>query len=313
MFAQFSYRIIHNLFYFLLVIAISHNLGVISLGHYTFALAYAGITYLCFSFGLTELLVKDLSRNPQKIVDIVGTVLPFRLFSWLIGFSLMMILALIIIEDRVIIIIIFVVGIQLTIDSLDGALLIGFWAKEDFHIEAYTQIISVVIGLPFAIFLVLKGHGIFMALLAALAGQIVGFAVSIWFFIRRIGLPKISIDLPLWISLIRKGVPFYLSNIILLAILQLDMVMIGMMTDAKTTGLFGVPFTIVKNLSILAFYLLNVLYPGLSLLWSNDKIKFFSFAKTIIIVTSFFGILSSGILFMFSRPLSKANTLLNLA
>ena len=80
--------IIQNIISYLIIILISRYLGAEGLGQYSFIFAFVGIFFIFSDFGLSQLLIKDLSKDESKIDKYISNILSLKIFLLLLCFGL---------------------------------------------------------------------------------------------------------------------------------------------------------------------------------------------------------------------------------
>lgn len=294
-----------RLFYFALVMVLSRKLGVEGIAQYAFAFSFPALVFLFLEMGLSDLIVRNLSRKRKECLHYVGTILSMRLAFGLMALPIIVALLSLLNVQESLIPLVLVVSANLLIAYLDTAFRAGFWGREEPHLGALAEFVVDCTGVSFAVIVVLRGHSVLASLLCLLVGRCVGFLVSAGLFFSRVGLPRLSVDFPLWKSLLRDAFPFLVNGIMLTALLKLDIVMVGLLTDTVTLGIFSAAFLILRNLVELIQYQAYVFYPRLSLLWETEKDKFSSLLARGLAAIAALSVLLSLALMLLAAPLMR--------
>jgi len=260
--------------YLLLVMAISRRHGVVGLGQYVFAFSFASLVFLFFRFGLDDFMIRELSRSPNKILTSVGALLSLRFLSGLLAYIFLIALAVVLPLDDSTFPLILSAGVFFYINYFDSSFLIGFWSREEIHYDALISLVRDIIGVLLALIFVWADFGLVSVFLALAFGVITGLLVTVVLFVKKIGVPQISLNLPLWLSFIRHATPFLVNSVMIVALLQLDMVMVVALTDTYTAGIVAAAFTILKTLVLIVSVMAMAFYPRLSTLWTTNRIEF---------------------------------------
>lgn len=263
-----------KLLYVVLIAALSRKLGVVGVAHYAFAFSFPALVFLFFDFGISELVVRDLARKIDHSRRYIGMLLPLRFALWGGGFLSTLGLIVLVHVDAELVPLIILVALIVLLNYLTSTFGMGFWSSEDIHLQALVEAVSDTTGIMLALGLLLSGRGLLWILFALLVGRVVGFLFGAWLFIRRVGMPELSIDVQFWKSLIRDAVPFMINSVLLTALFRLDVVMVGLLVDDKALGLFSSAFLVMKSLIFFIQYQAYVFYPRLSILWEQDRRRF---------------------------------------
>lgn len=272
--ALLGYRVIDTLLYIALIIMLSRSLGVAAVGSYAFSLAVPGLVFLLFGLGISSLVSRDIARETSDARASAGALLPLQALTGIAAFAVTALATLLMKPDSLPLVLI--ASLSFLISHVSQVFTMGFWGREEMHYIAAGGLVSTLITIPLALYAMTSGRGltgVFLALLLGSAGQ----AVFSWLlFVRSYGTPRLRIESALWRHVALGGLPFLVKDVLLLALLKLDMVMVGSMLDSHTTGLFGAAFTILKNLLISAGLWGDTLYPRLSRLWKDNRAGFFA-------------------------------------
>lgn len=269
-----GYRVIDTLLYLALIIVLSRSLGVAAVGRYTFALAVPGLVFLLSGLGISQLVACEIATSSSDARASVGALLPLYALTGAMAFAVAALAAFLLGPGTLHLVLI--ASLSFLIGHLSQVFAMGFWGREEMHYIAAGGLVSTLITVPLAFHSIMSGRGltgVFLALLLGSAGQA---AFSWLLFVRRFGAPLLRLDSALWKRVALGSLPFLVKDVLLLALLRLDMIMVGSMLDSLTAGLFGAAFTVLKNLLISAGLLGDTLYPRLSRLWKENRPGFFS-------------------------------------
>ncbi len=299
--ALLSYRVIDTLLYLALIIVLSRSLGVAAVGSYAFSLAVPGLVFLLFSLGVPALVSREIACETSDARASAGALLPLQTLTGIAAFAVTALAALVLRPDSLLLVLI--ASFSFLINHISQVFAMGFWGKEEMHYIAAGWLVSTFITIPLALYAIVSGRsltGVFLALLLGSAGQA---AFSWLLFVRRFGTPRLRVESAFWKRVALGGLPFLVKDVLLVALLNLDMVMVGSMLDSRTTGLFGAAFTILKNLLLSAGLWGDVLYPRLSRLWKEHRAGFFALLSPATLLTFAASALCSLALALTAQPL----------
>jgi O-antigen/teichoic acid export membrane protein len=255
------------------VVLVARSVSVSDFGIYSFILAFAVFFQLLADSGLSNILMRELAKQPDKLADILGAALSL---IWTLSIAV----------ELVIIVIVPFLNFSLEVKLL--MLLMGAATLSLFHCAGYgsalrSQEDNELHALGFLMHKVLFCALIFLGLRLGLALVGIVFAHLIpnvllcfyyrWMVVRRYARPKIRIDLSMWKYLLTNSIPVGGATMVRLLAQQVDVMILSWLTDLRTVGLFSGPYRISMALRFIPQTLAIPLYPMYSRLAMNSETK----------------------------------------
>ena len=224
---------------FVYILALARYLGVDDFGQYNLVMSFVLIASTAVDFGLTRLIVRNLSREPERIPEYLATLLPLRALlaiagylgllvaTWLAGYS----------------------GRTLTLAAIAaGALLptsIGLVFDALFHSRQqmrYSAAGDVVIALAQCLIgatVMLAGGGV-KALLATSVLTALAYMLFLGRQAHSCGYPiRARLDRRLCAELLRQGSPFALATLLAILASRAELLLLGRLSASENVGLFS--------------------------------------------------------------------------
>src|SRR5581483_6076577 len=253
------------------VVLIARTVGVTQFGVYSFILAFAMFFQLLADSGLSNILVRELAVEPQKMPQTLGAALSL---IWLLT----------IVAAGLILIVVPFLSFPPHVKVL--AICMGAATLSQFHATAYGSVLrsqedNELHALGFilhklAFFLLgligLKaGYALPAVVLAHLIPNLMLWAFYRWIVVRNYTHPGMLIDVTTWRYLLKHSLPVGGATMLRLLSQQIDVLILTMLTDLKTVGLFSGPYRISMALRFIPQTMAIPLYPMYSRLARDPK------------------------------------------
>jgi O-antigen/teichoic acid export membrane protein len=243
------------------VVLIARSVSVSDFGIYSFILALAVFFQLLADSGLSNILMRELAKQPEKMAEILGAALSL---IWVLSIAVELIILAIVPFLN------FNFEVKLLTLAMGAATLSLFHcagygsalrSQEDNELHAAGFLVHKVFfcGL---IFLGLKmGLALVGIVLAHLIPNILLCFYYRWMVVRRYARPKIRIDFPMWKYLLTNSIPVGGATMVRLLAQQVDVMILSWLSDLRTVGLFSGPYRISMTLRFIPQTLAIPLYP----------------------------------------------------
>jgi O-antigen/teichoic acid export membrane protein len=255
------------------VVLVARSVSVSDFGIYSFILAFAVFFQLLADSGLSNILMRELATQPEKMSEILGAALSL---IWVLSIS---------VELLILAILPF---LHFSLDVKLLTLAMGAATLSLFHCAGYgsalrSQEDNELHAIGFLVHKVLFCALIFLSLRMGLA--LVGVVLSHlipnvllcfyyrWMVVRRYTRPKIRIDFSIWKYLLTNSIPVGGATMVRLLAQQVDVMILSWLTDLRTVGLFSGPYRISMTLRFIPQTLAIPLYPMYSRLAVNPEAK----------------------------------------
>jgi O-antigen/teichoic acid export membrane protein len=255
------------------VVLIARSVTVNDFGIYSFILAFAVFFQLLADTGLSNILMRELAKTPEKLAEILGAALSL---IWVLSIAVELIILAIVPFLH------FSLEIKLLTLAMGAATLSLFHcagygsalrSQEDNELHALGFLVHKIVFCGF-IFIGLKmGLALVGIVFAHLIPNILLCFYYRWMVVRRYAVPKMRIDLPMWKYLLTNSIPVGGATMVRLLAQQVDVMILSWLTDLRTVGLFSGPYRISMALRFIPQTLAIPLYPMYSRLAVDPEAK----------------------------------------
>ncbi len=244
-----------------IVIARNHNVSLAEFGKYQWVLAFAMIAQLVADSGLPRMMIREIAKDPECVGKITGAAAGL---IWAITLVVCLLVGVIAFflpfgNDMKLAVFIMTVATMATFHGAGyNAVLRAFEDNELNYLGFILQKIFLLVAI--------------LAMLHFRTGM-VGFVVAhllsnllLWAFYHLLVSKfytkvKLRIDLPLWKELFFSAVPMGGGVMLRQLAMQIDIFVLGLMTNMQTVGLFGGPYRLSWSLRTIPQTLSLPLYP----------------------------------------------------
>lgn len=255
--------VIAGLVYLFTTIALARN-GHVSLaefGKYQWVLAFAMIAQLVADSGLPRMMIREIAKDPECVGKIAGASAALIWFISLIVCVLVGIIALFLPygNDVRIAVVLMTLATLATFHSAGySAVLRAFEDNElnyiGFILQKVLLLVSILIMLHFQ-------TGLIGFVIAHLLSNLMLWGFYHLLVARFYTKVKLQVDLPLWKSLFFSAIPMGGGVMLRQLAMQIDIFVLGLMTNMNMVGLFGGPYRLSWTLRTIPQTLALPLYP----------------------------------------------------
>jgi O-antigen/teichoic acid export membrane protein len=288
------------------VLFLARYLGKNLFGLYGFIFAYLTIFDVIIDFGLTHILVRDISRDESKAALLVGNAFILRLFIVFLCLAASWITAIFLGYSQDVRFLIFVASFALFL-QLRSIFEVIFRVRLKMQYPALETIIRAsCYGLLVLLIIYFKCSLLFV-LLANIISGVVGLAFLITASIRYLK-PKLKLEPAVAKYLLKQSFPLMLSTIFIFLYYRIDVVMLSKMKSFTDIGFYTASTRLVESLVIFPVTIVISVLPVISEAFKTNKEIFrqicdkvfvflFAIALPICILTTFFSRQIIGLLY----------------
>ena len=242
-------------------IARNHNVSLVEFGKYQWVLAFAMIAQLVADSGLPRMMIREIAKDPECVGKITGAAAGL---IWAISLVICLVVGVI------------ALFLPFGNDMKIAVMLMTLATLGTFHAAGYSAVLRAFEDneLNYLGFILQKI--LFLALIlvmlhfrTGLVGFVVAHLISnlfMWTFYHVLVSKfytkvKLKVDLPLWKELFFSAVPMGGGVMLRQLAMQIDIFVLGLMTNMQTVGLFGGPYRLSWSLRTIPQTLSLPLYP----------------------------------------------------
>ena len=260
----------------LLFIYIARKLGGEDFGKLSFAYSFAGICFIVVDFGLSTILIRNVSRQKELTREYVGNILALKIVLSLICISVIGIFILFADYPTDVIIMLMIFGGVMFFKALVDFFCAVFNAHERMDIEAFLKGVNHVLLFLSGIVVLTVGFGssglanVFMVVY--LISSIIGFYI-VYVCIEEI---RPCFNLRFWKQILRESLPLALTVIFTVIYFKIDIVMLSLIRgDNNEIGWYSAAIRLIELVGVLPALIVSALFPIVSSLYkeSLDSLK----------------------------------------
>jgi O-antigen/teichoic acid export membrane protein len=257
----------------LTVVALTRHLGPTEFGYYRTVLTYSAFAAVLADSGLYMVTLREMSQVGGAAGRVLGNALPLRVVST--GSVLLAAAAVAWLTPY---------DPPVKWGTLIGAAIYTCLQTSDFLVAAFQSVLKqarnavaevtgAVVTLAAVSALALTHVGALPMLGATLLGAAVALGVSIR-LVRRLVPFRMMFELPLWRQYLVAGLPLAGSQILGMAMLRGDSLLLSLFQPAAAVGLYGVPSKLFEITTSVPYILAGLMMPALTASAARDRTEF---------------------------------------
>lgn len=224
---------------FVYILVLARYLGVDDFGQYNLVMSFVLIAITAVDFGLTRLIVRNLSREPERIPEYLATLLPLRaslavagylgllVAAWLAGYSGRTLLLSAIAAGALL-----PTSIGLVFDAL-------FQSRQQMRYSAAGDVTIALVQCLVGAMVMFAGGGV-KALLATSAVSALAYMLFLGRQAHSCGYPiRARLDYRLCAELLRQAAPFALATLLATLASRAELLLLGRLSASENVGLFS--------------------------------------------------------------------------
>ena len=255
----------------LLFIYIARKLGDEDFGKLSFAYSFVGICFIVTDFGLSTILIRNVSRQKELTREYVGNILVLKIVLSFICVSVIGIFILLTDYPADIITLLATFGCVMFFKALIDFFCTVLNAHERMDLEAFLKGTNHLLLFVSGIAILLVGYG----LLGLANVFLVAFSFSsiIGFCIVDVCIEKIrpSFDLKFWRYILKESLPLALSVIFTVIYFKVDVVMLSIIRGSDSEiGWYSAAMRLIELMGIVPALIVSALFPIVSSLYKES-------------------------------------------
>ncbi|HEX5325265.1 MAG TPA: flippase [Acetobacteraceae bacterium] len=257
----------------LTVVALTRHLGPTEFGYYRTVLTYSAFAAVLGDSGLYMVTLRRMSQDSANAARVLGSALPLRVVTTGSVLLAAAAVAWLTPYDR-----------PVKWGTLIGAAIYTCLQASDFLIAAFQSVLKqarnavaevtgAVVTLAAVSTLALTHVGALPMLGATLLGAITALGISIR-LVRRLMPFRMRFDLSLWRQYLTAGLPLAGSQILSMAMLRGDSLLLSLFQPAAAVGLYGVSSKLFEITTSVPYMLAGLMMPALTVSAARDRVEF---------------------------------------
>jgi PST family polysaccharide transporter len=256
---------------FLMAIALARLLGTEQYGVYTFATGFVALFSAMLDFGLSLVVLRDMSVDKSKTERLMGNFISIRFISGFLMLLTIFIASLFVDKSSQTIYVIYLLAVYVIADSFSGIFSVLFLSRGKMQYDAIAKIVTGTLLFVATFIVIYLTHSVVLAALTMMVCSVV--SVAIYWMIGNKYFTKIKLLLnrDVVIYLFKEGYIFGLSGFLGLVNLNFSNVVLGFFVSNSDIGGFGAIFKIWLIVVFMSSMLLYPVFPTFSKNKNNKK------------------------------------------
>ena len=262
--------VITSILGFFLLIYIARYLGEIEFGKYSFAISFTTLLITFFSFGINNLIIREIARNKERTNEYLTNVLLIKIPLCILAFIFTIIVINILNYPPDTVYAVYLFGIYMILTSFGTTFRSIFQAYEKMEYDAILTIIEKLLLVILVLFVVFSGHGLIELAYIYIFTGIMSVMLSATIVFIKISKPRLRINLSLWKSLLIESIPFGLNALFAILFFKIDIVMISILKNDAMVGIYSAAYNPLLALGIIPSVFIAAIYPVMSRLFISS-------------------------------------------
>jgi O-antigen/teichoic acid export membrane protein len=248
---------------------ITRYLGPTDYGKYALALAYLQLFGVLADVGLYTLVVREISKQPERTQELVANTLVLRLALSLAVIALASGLSMVLPYDEDTRVAILIAGVPLVLGLVNSSLVVVFQARLRMDRAVISETVGRAATFLAAVLVVILDLGFYAVVGTAAVGALVTLIITATFARRFISL-RPQADPRLWRRLLVASVPLGLAIAVNDLYVRADTFIISLLRPFDEVGLYALAWRILEVATTLPLVLLTTVFPLLSRYVTED-------------------------------------------
>ncbi len=271
---QLAGKIIATILGLFTIALMTRYLGTFGFGQYTTIMTFLSFFAVLADLGLTLVTTQMISQPQVEPDKILGNLFGLRFITALIFLGLAPLVVIFFPYQSI-------VKIGITITTLSfffialNQILVGLYQKNlKMQIVAGAEILSRLALLVGIIIIVIFKLGLLGIMTATIISSLVSFLIH-YLYSFKLARLKLLFDWPVWREILKKSWPLALTIAFNLIYLRADTLILSLLKEQSTVGLYGASYKVVDILTTLPFMFAGLVLPLMTAAWATSNTQYF--------------------------------------
>lgn len=265
-------RFITSIVGFVLLIYITRYLGEVEFGKYSFAMSFTALFEIFADIGISQLIIRELSRNKELISEYIINITTIKLLSSVFMLFLIMLVINVMDYPDDTKYVVYIFGIYTVLLSFMKVFMAIFQAFEKMEYVAVVDSIERIAALSLTYIIFSRGYGLIELSYVYVAAGLIGTVVSIVIILVKFPKPQFRISKSLCKKLTYHSIPFGLNILFGIIFFKIDSVMLSMMKGDAAVGIYSAAYNPLLSLTgLISGIIVTGVYPVMSRLFITSK------------------------------------------
>ncbi len=253
----------------LLTLFLPRYLGAAAVGKLHFANSLWAIVTIAVTFGMDQLMVKEIARDAEKTAVTFSTSIIMRGLLYLFGFAAVTAYLRLLDYPTETIQIVYVIGLSQLFGLFIGAAQSALQGLEQMKYMSLATIVGKSIHTVIAIILLLLGYGVLAVAFVTVLAASINLAIQLY-YLRRLQPLRFSFDLRAGLAMLRAGSPYLFTYLFLVVYQQVDAIIISMLVNDTTLGWYSAADKLFGTFLFVPTVFMTAVFPTLSRMHQNE-------------------------------------------
>jgi len=257
-----------------LVIYIARHFGPDNFGNYSFIISLTGLYYILSDFGISSLVIREVAKNRKNVKDYIGNGLILKIPLTIFMFSVIIISNNFMMYENDVKLGIYLGAVIVSFNSFYVFINSIFHAFEKMEYSAIIMIVEKALLITAVTFIIYHDYGFVELLLLSALISCVKFVISLIIYTFAFKSLSLKYDFSFLKSLLIDSIPFGLNIILAIIYFNIDIVMIGLIQNSESVGIYTAAVKIIVGIMIIPDVFSRSLLPVMSRYFQESLEKF---------------------------------------
>ena len=250
---------------------LARSFGPLEFGNFGFALAFSLIIVIIADFGLSTLLIREISRNRNKVKKYVSNALAIKLLLSLVTFIAAFLYMNLMNYTASIRAVTYIMVLFVVLQSFTDLFYSVFRAFEKMHYDAIIKFLRMIILSLLIFAVVMNGATLIGATLMFPLTELIILAIALIIYLKYFAKLSIVFDIGFSKTLMKKSSFFCLSLIFVGLLLYIDTVMLQRIRGSTEVGIYVAAYNLLLGLTFIPLMYSNAIFPVFSRYFVKEK------------------------------------------
>jgi len=270
----FVAQIITYVLGFLYLMYTARYLGPDAYGILSFALAFTLIFGIISDLGLSQFIVREISRNKSLASKYLGNAIVLKIIASMITFSLVVIITNFLDYPKNTIIIVYLIALYVLINSFSQIFSAIFQSYEKMEYLALGTVLNGFLLLSLALIGIKYGMNVTYFASVYLIVSVLIFSYNLIICMSKFVIPKLELNLNFWKKLLSESLFFVMAAVFTELYFNIDSVMLSFMVGNEAVGFYNAAYKLIFILMFIPSVVIISMFPVMS--------KHYEYARTLL-------------------------------
>lgn len=256
---------------FALAIVIARSLGPAGYGIYAFAFSFAEVYGVLSDFGMSNLIIRDTSREKKYLPRYLGNILLVEAIISAIAYALLFLLVGLMDLPSVTATVVYIAVLSYALTAFATILRATFKAHEKMEYDAVLSIIQQSVTVVLGVAALYLGYGLIALSFAFIIGSAFNLVVSLVLVSSKFARPKFTLNGRFLRYLLKEAPSLGLVVFFTLIYYKVSTLLLSFIQGDAATGWFNAAYTMAISLTFLPAAFMGALFPVISAFHESSR------------------------------------------